>query len=128
MRIFVVLLAAVFLAAHVGLQNPVIAGSDRSESAINIISVPGSYCPFAKNVHNNWSVRDGISMISLKGASDYIPCYKSDSNSVKEYVFRYCPTQSPWTPTNSSRNFCYATSEDCARAEMPQSWCIKCGK
>jgi len=61
------------------------------------------------------------------GSSDYIPCYKEESNSTKSVIFRYCPIQSPWTATNATRNFCYATSEACARAEMPQSWCIKCG-
>ena len=63
----------------------------------------------------------------LLGASDFIPCYKEESNSMKKILFRHCPKRSPWTPTHKIRNFCYATSEDCARAEMPQSWCIKCG-
>lgn len=56
---------------------------------------------------------------------NYIPCYKQVG--MKMVQFRWCPPSSPWTATNESRTSCYATSEACAQAEMPQSWCIKCG-
>lgn len=59
--------------------------------------------------------------------AQYVPCYKQDS-SMNMVLFRKCPNGKPWTPTNDLRNFCYVSSEECARAEMPQSWCIKCGE
>lgn len=57
--------------------------------------------------------------------ANWVACYKP--NDKMQYVrFRWCPSDKPYTPTNETRNFCYATSEACARAEMPQSWCMKC--
>lgn len=53
-----------------------------------------------------------------------VPCYKEVD--MKDVLFRWCPAGKPWTPTNEKRSFCYSTSEACAEAEMPQSWCIKC--
>jgi len=63
-------------------------------------------------------------MIILAQNENYVACYKDVD--MKPVLFRWCPTGKPWTPTNENRNFCYATSEACANAEMPQSWCIKC--
>lgn len=63
--------------------------------------------------------------IILAQNANYIPCYKDVD--MKMVLFRWCPTGSPWTTTNEKRTYCYATSEACAAAEMPQSWCIKCG-
>ena len=57
--------------------------------------------------------------------ANYIPCYKQVD--MKPVLFRWCPTGYPWTATTDNRTLCYATSEACAEAEMPQSWCIKCG-
>ena len=57
--------------------------------------------------------------------ANYVACYKEQSDMTK-VLLRWCPVGSPWTPTNEQRAFCYATSEACATAEMPQSWCIKC--
>lgn len=55
---------------------------------------------------------------------NYVGCYKEvDSKQVR---FRWCAKDKPWTATNETRNFCYVSSEACAEAEMPQSWCIKC--
>lgn len=59
--------------------------------------------------------------------ANYIPCYKEQAD-FKKLLFRWCPTGYPWTATNETRTSCYATSEECAVAEMPQSWCIKCGE
>lgn len=56
--------------------------------------------------------------------ANYIACYKNVD--MKSVLFRWCPIGSPWTATNDSRTNCYVTSEACAKAEMPQSWCIKC--
>ena len=56
--------------------------------------------------------------------ANYVACYKDVD--MKSVLFRWCPVGSPWTTTNEKRAFCYATSEACAKAEMPQSWCIKC--
>jgi hypothetical protein len=53
-----------------------------------------------------------------------VPCYKEVD--MKDVLFRWCPAGKTWTPTNEKRNFCYETSEACAEAEMPQSWCIQC--
>lgn len=55
---------------------------------------------------------------------NYVACYKDVD--MKPVLFRWCPKRSPYTPPNNTRNFCYQPSEACARAEMPQSWCIKC--
>lgn len=63
----------------------------------------------------------------LSQNANYIPCYKEQSD-MTSILFRWCPVGFPWTATNESRTSCYATSEDCAAAEMPQSWCIKCGE
>jgi len=63
-------------------------------------------------------------VIILAQNENYVACYKDVD--MKPVLLRWCPTGKPWTPTNEKRNFCYATSEDCAKAEMPQSWCIKC--
>jgi hypothetical protein len=57
--------------------------------------------------------------------ANYIACYKQVD--MKPVLFRWCPTEYPWTATADNRTLCYATSEACAAAEMPQSWCIKCG-
>lgn len=57
--------------------------------------------------------------------ANYVDCYK-EKDDMSKVLLRWCPVGSPWTPTNETRNFCYETSEACARAEMPQSWCIKC--
>ncbi len=65
-------------------------------------------------------------MIILAQNANYVACYKNVD--MKSVLFRWCPIGKPWTPTNDSRNLCYTTSEDCAKAEMPQSWCIKCGE
>lgn len=59
------------------------------------------------------------------GNANYIPCYKQVG--MKMVQFRWCRPSLPWTATNESRTNCYSTSEACAEAEMPQSWCIKCG-
>lgn len=56
--------------------------------------------------------------------ANYVACYKDVD--MKSVLFRWCPVGSPWTATNDKRTLCYATSEACAKAEMPQSWCIKC--
>lgn len=64
--------------------------------------------------------------IILAQNENHVACYKDVD--MKPVLFRWCPTGKPWTPTNDQRNFCYSTSEECAKAEMPQSWCIKCGK
>jgi hypothetical protein len=57
--------------------------------------------------------------------ANYIACYKQKDD-MSMVLFRWCPIGSPWTATNQNRTNCYATSEACAAAEMPQSWCIKC--
>ena len=57
--------------------------------------------------------------------ANYIACYKQVD--MKPVLFRWCPPEYPWTATADNRTLCYATSEACAAAEMPQSWCIKCG-
>jgi hypothetical protein len=69
------------------------------------------------------SVAHGKPLILAQNAN-YVACYKDVD--MKSVLFRWCPTGSPWTATNDSRTLCYATSEACAEAEMPQSWCIKC--
>jgi hypothetical protein len=56
---------------------------------------------------------------------NYVACYKQVD--MKSVLFRWCPKDKLWTPTNQMRNFCYTTSSACAEAEMPQSWCIQCG-
>lgn len=71
--------------------------------------------------------RESNSLHILAQMDEYIPCYKVDDKG-RTVFFRWCRKTFPWTPTNEMRNFCYATSEDCAKAEMPQSWCIKCGE
>jgi hypothetical protein len=58
--------------------------------------------------------------------ANHIPCYKEQADMTK-VLFRWCPRDKAWTATNQSRTNCYSTSEACAEAEMPQSWCIKCG-
>lgn len=63
--------------------------------------------------------------IILAQNANYVACYK-EADDLRMVRFRWCPVGSPWTPTNETRNFCYETSEACASAEMPQSWCIKC--
>lgn len=63
--------------------------------------------------------------IILAQNANYVACYKEKSD-MSKVLFRWCPNGSPWTPTNETRNFCYESSEACAAAEMPQSWCIKC--
>jgi len=63
--------------------------------------------------------------VAVAQDASYLPCYKQVG--MKMVQFRWCPPSSPWTATNESRTSCYATSEACAQAEMPQSWCIKCG-
>lgn len=55
---------------------------------------------------------------------NFVPCYKEKD--FKQVLFRWCPKDKPWTPTHEMRNFCYSTLEDCAAAEMPQTWCIRC--
>ena len=75
---------------------------------------------------------EGISMapvaqgkpLMLAQNANYVACYKDVD--MKSVLFRWCPVGSPWTATNDKRTLCYATSEACAAAEMPQSWCIKC--
>jgi len=62
--------------------------------------------------------------IILAQNANYVACYKDVD--MKSVLFRWCPVGSPWTATNDKRTLCYATSEACAKAEMPQSWCIKC--
>lgn len=62
----------------------------------------------------------------LSQNANYIACYKEQAD-MKMILFRWCLTAFPWTATNESRTSCYVTSEACAEAEMPQSWCIKCG-
>lgn len=57
--------------------------------------------------------------------ANYIPCYKQEAG--KMILFRWCPNGLPYTATNNMRTTCYETSHACAEAEMPQSWCIKCG-
>lgn len=64
--------------------------------------------------------------LMLAQNANYIACYKQVD--MKMVFFRWCPTGFPWTATNENRTLCYATSEACAAAEMPQSWCIKCGR
>jgi hypothetical protein len=63
--------------------------------------------------------------LMLAQNENYIACYKQVD--MKTVLFRWCPTGYPWTATADNRTLCYATSEACAAAEMPQSWCIKCG-
>jgi hypothetical protein len=79
--------------------------------------------PYAETLEED--VKDNTSY-TLAQMDEYIPCYKDKDG--KTVVFRRCRRTSPWTPTNEMRNFCYSTAEDCAKAEMPQSWCIKCGE
>ena len=64
--------------------------------------------------------------LMLAQNANYIPCYKTGAD-MKTVLFRWCRPELPYTATNDSRTNCYATSHDCAEAEMPQSWCIKCG-
>jgi hypothetical protein len=63
--------------------------------------------------------------LMLAQNANYLACYKQVD--MKPVLFRWCPTEYPWTATADNRTLCYATSEACAAAEMPQSWCIKCG-
>ena len=127
MRFLLIVIAALFLAVSSGVPNLAQASAGQDEPAFGSYPAAGG-CISAKGILNRWTQSRWSKEKPMLGSSDYIPCYKSDSNSVRNYVFRYCPNRSPWTATNSSRNICYSTSEDCARAEMPQSWCIKCGQ
>jgi hypothetical protein len=93
------------------------------------VSTPKLY---AKAEGRDWYTIDKMESQNTHGKplmlaqnATYLACYKQVD--MKMVLFRWCPTGSPWTATNNNRTNCYATSEACAKAEMPQSWCIKCG-
>lgn len=85
-----------------------------------------SAIPMASYAQSVLEVDEGKHPLLAQNAN-YIPCYKERSD-FKKILFRWCPTGYPWTATNETRTTCYTTSEECAVAEMPQSWCIKCGE
>jgi len=85
--------------------------------------VPDVPPPTPVNRHQSQS--GNHELVILAQNANYVACYKEASD-LKMVLFRWCPVGSPWTATNETRNFCYESSEACAKAEMPQSWCIKC--
>ncbi len=90
---------------------------DKDPPAVPPVPEPKPVPPSEKKSEN-------VKGIILAQNENYVACYKDVDR--KPVLFRWCPTGKPWTPTNETRNFCYVTSEECAKKEMPQSWCIKC--
>lgn len=90
---------------------------DKDPPTVPPVPEPKPVTPSGKKSQN-------VKEIILAQNENYVACYKVVD--YKPVLFRWCPTGKPWTPTNETRNFCYVTSEECAKREMPQSWCIQC--
>lgn len=94
-------------------------------------SEPNTSKPYTMADGPDWYAADKMEsldtnkLLMLAQNANYVACYKQVG--MKMVLFRWCPIGLPWTATNDNRTNCYATSEACAKAEMPQSWCIKCG-
>jgi hypothetical protein len=87
-------------------------------SDVSDVPPPQSAYPQQEKTENNTS-------IILAQNENYIACYKDVD--MKPVLFRWCPTEFPWTATTENRTNCYVTAEACMEAEWPQGWCIKCG-
>ena len=105
-------------------HNPEGCEADTPSTKMSAAEIAPRTAPVAVQINAGPSGRASHTYSRIAQNDNYVACYKDVD--FKQVRFRWCPKDKPWTATNETRTGCYTSSEACAQAEMPQSWCIKC--